>query len=116
MTAPSYSILNPEPINCSIQGSDCCFLTHIHVSQETGKMVCYSHLFKSFPRFIMIHTVKGFGLIDETDVDVSLEFPNFVCDPANVGNLLSGSSSFSKPSGYLQLLGSHNAKAQHERF
>ena len=88
-------------------------------------MLCYSHLFKSFPQLIMIHTVKGlimihtvkgFGLIDETEVDVSLEFSNFLCDPANVGNLLSGSSSFSKPSGYLQLLGLYNAKAQHERF
>ena len=54
----SYSIFNPEPISCSIQGSNCCFLTCIQVSWETGKMVWYSHLFKSFPQFIMIHTVK----------------------------------------------------------
>ena len=46
----------------------------------------------------MIHIVKGFGVVDETEVDVLLEFPSFLCDPANVGNLISGSSSFSKPS------------------
>ena len=60
-------------------------------------MVWYSHLFKSFPQFIMIHTVKDFGIVDETEVD-KLEFPSFVYDPANVGNLISGSSSFSKSS------------------
>ena len=54
--------------------------------------------FKSFPQFIMIHTVKGFGVVDETEVDVSLEFPGFLYDPLNVGNLISGSSSFSKAS------------------
>ena len=61
-------------------------------------MVWYSHLLKSFPQFIMIHTVKGFGIVDETEVDVFLEFPSFLYDLANVGNLTSGSSSFSKPS------------------
>ena len=71
------------------------------VSQETGKMVWYSHLFKSLPQFIMIHTVKGFGVVDETEVDVFLEFPCFLYDPANVGNLISGSSAFSKSSLYI---------------
>ena len=61
-------------------------------------MVWYSNLFKSFPQFIMIHTVKGFGVVDETEVDVFLEFTSFLYDPANVGNLISGSSSFSKSS------------------
>ena len=96
--ALSYSFLNLEPISCSIQGSDCCFLTHIQVSQKAGNVVLYSHLFKSFPQFIMIHRVKGFGLVDETEVDVFLEFPSLLCDPENVGNLISGSSAFSKPS------------------
>ena len=166
--ALSYSFLNPEPLSCSIQGSNCCILTHIQVSQETGererecdvaqscltlcdpmdcslpsssvhglfqaillkwiaisfskgcsqprdrtwvsrirdrrftiratKMVCYSHLFKSFPQFVMIHTVKSFSVVDETEVDVFLEFPGFLYDPANVGNLISGFSVFSKPS------------------
>ena len=61
-------------------------MTHIQVSQETNKMVWHSHLFKSFPQFVMIHTVKGFSIVDETEVDV---FPEFLCllyDPANVGN------------------------------
>ena len=67
------------------------------MSQEAGKMVWYSDLFKSFPQFIMIHTVKDFGIVDETEVD-KLEFPSFVYDPENVGNLISASSSFSKSS------------------
>ena len=61
-------------------------------------MVWYSHLFKSFPPFVMIHTVKGFGIVNETEMDVFLEFSSFICDPASVGNLISGSSSFSEPS------------------
>ena len=60
-------------------------------------MVWYSHLFKSFPQFI-IHTVKGFGVVDETEIDVFLEFPSFLYDPVKFRNLISGSSSFSKPS------------------
>ena len=93
-----FSFLNLEPIDCSIQGSNCCFLTCIQASQETGKMICYSHFFKSFPQFITIHIVKGFGIVNETEVDVFLEFPCFFSDRANVGNLISGSSAFSKPS------------------
>ena len=58
-TALLYSFLNLEPIRCFLQGSNCCFLTGIQVSQGTDKMDWYSHLFKSFPQFIMIHTVKG---------------------------------------------------------
>ena len=61
-------------------------------------MVWYSYLFKSLPQFIMIPTFKDFGLVDETEVDVFLEFPSFLYDPANLGNLIAGSSSFSKPS------------------
>ena len=79
----------------------CCFLTSIQVSQETRKMVWYSHLFKSFPQFIMIHTVKGFSVLNETEVDVFLEFSCFLCDPANVGNLISDSSAFAKSSWYI---------------
>ena len=54
-------------------------------------MVLYSHLFKSFPQFVMIHTVKGFSVVDETEVNVFLEFPCFLYDPTNVGNLFSSS-------------------------
>ena len=71
-------------------------------------MVWYSQLFNSFPQFIMIHTLKGFDVVDETE-DVFLEFPSFLYDPVNVGNLRSGSSSFSKPS--LEVLGSRKAEA-----
>ena len=60
-------------------------------------MVWYSHFFKRFPQFVMIHAVKGFSIFNETEVDVFLEFPSFLYNPANVGNLISGSSSFSKP-------------------
>ena len=60
-------------------------------------MISYSHLFKSFPQFVMIHTVKGFSVADETETDVSLKLPDFLYNPVNVGNLISSSSSFSKP-------------------
>ena len=71
-------------------------MTCIKVSQETDKIVWYSHFFKSFPQFIMIHTIKGFGVIDETEIDILLEFSSFLYDPTNVGNSISGSSSFFK--------------------
>ena len=61
-------------------------------------MVWYSHLFKSFPQFVVIHTVKGFRVVNETEVDVFLEFSCFFYDPANSGYLISSSSVFSKPS------------------
>ena len=61
-------------------------------------MVWYSHLFKNFPEFVVIHTVKGLSVVYEADVDVFLEFSCFLCDPTNVGNLISGSSAFSKSS------------------
>ena len=80
-----------------MQSSNCCFLTWIQVSQKTGKTVWYSHLFKSFPQFVVIHTVKGFSIVYETEVDVFLKFPCFLYDPANVRYLISGSSAFSKP-------------------
>ena len=61
-------------------------------------MVWYSHLLKNFPRFIVIHTVKGFGLVNEAEVDVFLELSSFFDGPVDVGNLISGSSTFSKTS------------------
>ena len=75
--------------------------TCIQVSQKTGKVVWYSHLLKNFPQFIVIHTVKGFSLVNEAETDVFLEFPCFLCGPTNVGNLVSGSSVFSKPNLYI---------------
>ena len=61
-------------------------------------MVWYSHLLKSFPQFVVIHTVKGFGLVNKAEVHVFLEFSCFFDDPMDIGNLISGSSSFSKSS------------------
>ena len=81
-----------------MSGSNCCFLTCIQVSQEAGKVVWYSHLFKNFPQFVVIHTVKGFSVVSESEVDVFLEFPCFLHDPMNVGNLISVSSASLKPS------------------
>ena len=78
----------------------CCFLTCIQVSQETGKVVWYSHLLKNFPQFVVIHIVKDFSVVKETEVDVFLELPCFHHEPMNAGNLISGSSSSSKPSLY----------------
>ena len=61
-------------------------------------MVCYSHLFQNFPQFLVIHTVKGFGIVNKTEIDVFLELSCFFDYPADVGNLISGSSAFSKTS------------------
>ena len=77
-------------------GTNCCFLTCIQISQEASKVVCYSHLFKNFPQFVVIHTVKGFDNVNKTEVDVFLELSCFFHDAADVGNLISGSSAFSK--------------------
>ena len=93
-----YSFLNLEPICCSMSSSNCCLLTCIQISQKAGQVVWYSHLFKSFPQFVMIHTVKGFSVVSEAEVGVFLEFPCFLYDPVNIGNLVSGSFAFSKPS------------------
>ena len=90
----SFSYL--EPVFCSMSSSNCWFLNCIQVSQEAGQVVWYSHLFQSFPQFIVIHTVKGFGIVNKAEVDVFLEFSCFFADPADVCNLISGSSVFSK--------------------
>ena len=81
-----------------MSSSNCYFLTCIQVSQEAGQVVWYSHLFQNFPQFIVIHTVKGFGIIKKAELDVFLELSCFFDDPADVGNLISGSSPFSKTS------------------
>ena len=77
-----------------MSGSDI-FLTCIQVSQEAGKLVWYSHLL-NFPQFVVIHTVKGFSVVKEAEVDVFLELFCFFDDPKDVGNLISGPSAFSK--------------------
>ena len=78
--------------------SNCCFLTCIQISQEAGQVVWYSHLFQILPQFIVIHTVKGFGIVKKAEIDVFLELSCFFDDPADVGNLISASSAFSKTS------------------
>ena len=77
---------------------NCCFLTCIQISQEAGQVVWYSHLMKNFPQFVVIHTVKGFGIVNKAEIDVFLELSCFYHDSADVGNLDSGSSAFSKTS------------------
>ena len=97
-TALTYSFSYLEPVCCSVSSSNCCFLTCIQVSQEAGHVVWYSHLFQNFPLFIVIHTVKGFGIVNKAEIDVFLELSYVFHDPADVGNLISGSSAFSKTS------------------
>ena len=91
-----YSFSYLEPVCCSMSSSNCCFLTCIQISQEAGQVVWYSHVFQNFPQFIVIHKVKGFGIVNKAEVDVFLELSCFFHDPADVGNLISGSSAFSK--------------------
>ena len=73
-------------------------LTSIQISQEAGQVVWHSHLFKNFPQFVVIHTVKGFSIGSEAEVDVFLEFPCIFYDPVDVGNLISDCSTFPKSS------------------
>ena len=79
-----------------MSNSNCCFLTCIQVSQETVQVIWYSYLFQNVPQFLVIHTVKGFGIVSKSEMDVFLELCCFFDDPADVGNLISGSSAFSK--------------------
>ena len=74
------------------------FLLDLQISQGAGQVVWYSHLLKNCPQFVVIHTVKGFGLVNKAEVDVFLELSCFFDDPMDVGNLIPGSSAFSKSS------------------
>ena len=103
-----YSFPNFEPVHCFMSSSNCCFLTSIQVSKEGSQMVWYSHRFKNFPKkkkkkknfpqFVAIHTVQGFSIVSEAEVDVFLEFYCFFYDSTDVSNLISASSAFSKSS------------------
>ena len=88
-----FPILNQSVVPCLVLTVA---LTCIQVSQETGKMVWYSHFSKNFPQFVVIHIVKGFSVVNEAEVDVFLEFSCFLYDLTNFVNLVSGSSAFSK--------------------
>ena len=81
-----------------MSSSNYCFLTCIQVSQEAGQVVWYSHLLQNFSQLIVIHTVKGFGIVNKAEIDVFLELSCFFDDPADVDNLISGSCAFSKTS------------------
>ena len=102
MTVYNFVILPSQfwTVSCSMYSSNCCFLTHILVSQETSKVVWYSISLRIF-QFVVIHTVKGFSIVNETEVDVFLEFPCFLYYSVNVGNLISDSAVFSKSSLYI---------------
>ena len=86
----TYSFPDLEPVFCSMSSSSCFILTCIQISQEAGQMVWYSHLFKNFPQFAVIQTVKVFGIINKAEVDALIFY-----DPRDVGNFISGSSDFS---------------------
>ena len=81
-----------------MSSSNYCFLTCIQISQEAGKVVWYSHVFKNFPQFVVI---KGFGVVNKAEVDVLPELSCLFDDPTDVGNLISGSSAFSKSNLYI---------------
>ena len=100
ITARSFDVLFPnlEPVHCSMSSSNCCFLTCIQVSKQPGKVVWYSHLFKTFPQFVVSHTVKDFSVVNKTEVEFFSELSCLFYDPTDVGNLISGSSAFFKSS------------------
>ena len=92
-----YSFPDLEPVCCSTSGSNCCFLTCV---QFLWRQIRRSSIPISLRIFqcVAIHTVKGFSIVNEAEVDILLEFPCFLCDPVNVGNLISDYSAFSQHS------------------
>ena len=92
-----YSFPNLEPVCCSMSSSNCCFLTFIQIFQQAGLVVCYSHLFKNFSQFVVIHTVEGFGIANKSR-NRCLSGTLFCDDPADFGTLIFDSSAFSKSS------------------
>ena len=97
-TALMYSFPYLEPVCCSMSSPNCCFLTCIHISQDTGQVVWYSHLSQNFPQFAVIHTVKGFGIVNKVEVDVFLELSWFFQWYNGCWQFDLGSSTFSKTS------------------
>ena len=95
-TALTYSFPYLKPVCCSMSSSNWCFLTCIQVSQEAGQVVWYSHLYKNFPQFVVIHTVKGFGIVNKAEIDVFLELSCFFNEPIDIGNLTYRFSDFYK--------------------
>ena len=93
-----YSFPYLKPVCFSMSSPNGCSLTCIKISQEAGKVVWYAHLLKNFPQLVLIHIVKGFDIVSKAKIDVFLELSCFFDDPADVINLISGSSAFSKSS------------------
>ena len=94
-----YSFSYLEPVCCSMSSSNYCFLTCMQISQEAGQVVWYAQsLLWNFPQFILIHTVKGFGIVNKAEIDVFQELSCIFYEPTDVGNLISGSFTFSKSS------------------
>ena len=85
-------------ICCSMSSSNCCFLTCIQISQEAVKVVWYFSLLKNFSQYVVVHTVKGFSVVNKAEVDVFLELSCLFNDPVDVGNLISCFSAFSNSS------------------
>ena len=83
-----YSFSYLEPVCCSMSCSSCCFLTCIQISQEAGQLVWYSLLFQNFPQFIVIHTVKGFFIVNKAEIDAFLELSCFFDDPVDVARAI----------------------------
>ena len=79
-----------------MSSSNCCFLIWIQISQEAGQVALYFHHLKNFPQFVVIHTVKGFCIVNKAKIYIFMELSCFFDDPMDVGNLISGSSVFSK--------------------
>ena len=92
-----YSFPNLQPVCSSMSSSNCCFLTCIQISQDAHKVVWYSHVFQNFPQFVVIHTVKGIGVVKSTS-RFFLELSCYFNDPLDAGTLISDSSAFSKSS------------------
>ena len=84
-----YSFADLEPVCCSMYSSNFCFVICIQIPQEEGQVIWYSHLLKNFPQFVVIHTVKSFGIVNKAEVDFFLELSCFFDDPVDVGNLIS---------------------------
>ena len=93
-----YSFPDLEPVCCSMSSSNCCFLIFIQISQEAGQVVWYPHFLKNVPQFVVIHTVRGFGIVNKAEVDVFMELSWLFYGPMDIGYLTSGSSAFSKSS------------------
>ena len=93
-----YSFPNLEPVCCSMSSSNCCFLIYIQISQEASKLGWYSHFFKNFHSLWWSTQSKAEVIVNKAEVDIFMEFTHFFCDPTDVGNLISGSSAFSKSS------------------